>query len=830
MESMREQAALNAKSRPVLPSRSTSISSIDYSQGRDSDISDSSHSLDESSHATAHATPSTGSAATATPAVLPQNQSRPSIPGLFMAEPAANAQPSERPAVTSTRSAPSLAVSQPPTPPSFQPVSRSQRPGSQHVPTQYSPARHPPAYPTSSYQQQTNTLKRPASATSGPIRFGGPKRQYGFRAYETYDEQVVIDISSDEDEEGSDVMDLDEDEAGPEYSRPPASTRHPLPQRPPAIASSIPSRPNFNGRPFQQNYSAPNSSFATPPGAQTPNPLDIQRQHDAIEQERKKLQEQLNRKLQEKKKGKDGATASPGQATPNVASNKSQLLLPADIQSSSGASRPTSSAGLLVKSTSRISSSPALRSPGPDTAGTARRQPSFPSTKTAIASRIEMLRRRQQELDEEARRRRQELEDEIALLGVDPDGMTQEEMQAAVDELVDEAIEQEGQHAGNVLSPVLSLPVIKDVPNDAEHVDSDGEEGEILESTQPFVPVISNELINPTELPRPDVGLVQESTASPAIPGGSMIESGLDPDSDPEQDELLDTDDDDVPDEIDEQLIMVSSSSSESDDESDGSDNDSDNDSDDSDSEIPGLDEAYTNTLRVSVEGSSSSEASSDTDPHNRTTKLNDKANAEAVETDSAEDADSSLDGSDMYDPPMAPSAQADAEITLAPEANIDDLEMSDVDYSAPVEPDIRMEEPELQQPDTRSNSESVDQTEDQQDLPPSPLGEVPSDAANAVSAQASPVVDHIDESVELEGGESVHNEEPLAETEEVVQFGNDQDEHEHEEPVPFDDNEDDLYEPEQTVSSHVTVPSGFDPSIEPTNDVSSVQAGQSNV
>jgi hypothetical protein len=829
MESMREQAALNAKSRPVLPSRSTSISSIDYSQGRDSDASDSSHSPGEPSHAIPRATPPTGNAATARPAGVSQTQSRQSIPGLFMAEPAADTQQSKQPV-----------VSQPPTPPSFQSVSQSQRPVSQHAPIQYSPARNGPAYPTSSYQQQTNALKRPASATSGPVRFGAPKRQYGFRPYETYDEQVVIDISSDEDEEGSDVMDLDDEEAEPEFSRPPPSIRHPLPQRPPATASGIPSRPNFNGRPFQQNYSAPSSSFHTPPTTHTPNPTDIQRQHDAIEQERKKLQEQLNRKLQEKKMGKDGAIASPGQATPNLASSTLQPSLLAENPSSSGASRPTSSAGLVVKPIPKIISSSALRSPGPDAINTTRRQPNFPPTKTAIASRIEMLRKRQQELEEEARRRRQELEDEIALLGVDPDGMTQEEMQATVNELADEAIEQEDQQADIGPSPVLLLPVVEDAPNDTEHVDGDGEEGEILESMQPSVPAISSEFINSTELPEPDVGFVQESalvmSASPAILDDSMAEVGLDADSDLEQDELLDTDDDnvpdddDVPDEIDQQLIMVSSSSSDSDSDDEGSDDD-DSDSDDSDSEIPGLGQAYATHLRVSTEGSSS-EASSDPDPQELlNSKPEHEADADVTDSDSAEDVGSSLDGSDMYEPQVVPLVQTGTEIALAPEMTTDDLDASDVYYSAPIESGTPIEEPQLEQLETGSDGRSVEHAEDQQDLIPSLLEEATSDAANLESAQATPAVEHVDEPMELEGEKSVHSEEPLAENEDVIQSDDNEDELlEHEETVQFDDNEDELYEPKQTISSHATAPSGLDPSIQPSDGVSLVQAGQSNV
>jgi hypothetical protein len=350
MESMREQAA-QAKVRPVLPSRSASMSSIDYSQGRDSDASESMQSVDDSSQGTPHMMSLLPNAGTAVSFVPSQAQSRPSIPGLFMGEPAVSSAPPTQQAVSSPNFTSTVTVPQPPAPSTSQSSLRPQPPGFQPTPVQYSPARNSSTYSNQAFQAQTNTLKRPASATSGPIRFGAPKRPFGYSQYNSFDEQVVIDISSDEDEEDSDVMDIDEDE-GAQYSRPtPAASRHRLPPRPPAVTNNLPPRPNFNGRPFQQSYSNSSSAVPTPPSAQTPNPMDIQRQHDAIEQERKKLQEQLNKKLEEKKKMKDGATNSPGQTTPMLGAKPQLATNPSEVESTDR----TSSADLLQSRATKVS-------------------------------------------------------------------------------------------------------------------------------------------------------------------------------------------------------------------------------------------------------------------------------------------------------------------------------------------------------------------------------------------------------------------------------------------------------------------------------------------
>jgi hypothetical protein len=851
MESMREKAAaLSAKSRPAMPSRSTSMSSIDYSQGRDSDASESVQSVGDSSQATPRAMPSSSDFGVAGPIASPQTQSRPSIPGLFMAEPAARTQPPTQPAITSPYVASPVPVSQLPVAPSSQPAPQSHLPGYQHASVQYSPARNSTAYASPGFHQYTNTMKRPASASSGPIRFGAPKRPYGYRPYTTHDEQVVIDISSDEDEEGSDVMDLDEDDAGPQFSRPPPpATRHPLPQRPPAAANNLPSRPNFNGRPFQPSFSTPSSTFPTPPAAQTPNPLDIQRQHAAIEQERKKLQEQLNKKLQEKKKGRDGTTASPSQATPKLAANTLLPLTLTETASLSGTPRPGSSAGFLqpilsdtevppTTSTSQISSSPALSSPLLASAQTIPRQTKLRSTVSAVPSRnekIEMLRKRQKELEEETRRQKQELEEEIRLLGIDTEGMTHEEMQVAKDDLLDapeDATEQDDPEPEVGPSAAPKSPVVTDPLDEVEHTASDEEEGEIFDSTQAFALTRTDEPQVPRELPKPDNHVLEleepqvMDLASPESPTIVVADTGLHAASHLEQEEIVDTDDDVDPDEIDEALNMISSSTS-------GSDSD---ESVDYEPEIGDADQNAADVAHATDDGSSLSESSSvsesevplDIDP---------EGEAGTTDIESDQDSDRFSEDSETYKPIVTSVVQADTNVTLERIESSEDFEMSEVYDNDSVPSANAMEERLHEILLTDSKSSLEDQTAGLLKQS-SPLREESrSEATTSVPIQ--PVSGHqMDDSMGADEEMFVDEETAdvsSAEIEESMHFDGDEDEQhdlgqmatsvgiaqaEQEVLTQLDDNEDGPYEPEQPLSIEDTATSEPDASIQPENGV----------
>jgi hypothetical protein len=851
MESMREQAAaLSAKSRPVIPSRSTSISSIDYSQSRDSDASESVQSVGDSSQATPHAMPVSINSGAAGSVASPQTQSRPSIPGLFMTESATETQSPVQPAVTSPYFTSSVTTSQLPVAPSLQPAPQSHPPSFHQASVQRSPARSSNAYANQGFQQQTNTLKRPASGSSGPIRFGAPKRPYGYRPYTSHDEQVVIDISSDEDEEGSDVMDLDEEEeAGSQFSRAPQqTTRHPLPQRPPAVANNLPNRPNFIGRPFLPSSSAPSSAFQTPPGAHTPNPLDIQRQHAAIEEERKKLQEQLNKRLQEKKKGRDGATTSPGQATPKLAANTPLPLTSIQAQSAGRAPRPDSSAELQHPSPSSVevrpanstpegNNSPTMSFPGGATAAQTILAQSKPrSAMSVVASRnerIELLRKRQQELEEETRRQKQELEEEIRLLGVDTEGMTHEEMQVAKEDLLEfsgEASEQDYPDEGVIPSAAPSLPVVPDAPHVVKHISSDEEEGEIPESTLSVPLTTTVEPIDPLQLYKPNEDVVQEpqmmdpATSETSIPAAADV----DPDvaSSLEEDgELVDSNDGIDPDEIDEALNMVSSSSS-------GSDSD---ESEDYEPEITSIGQ----NTHVANEGSSSAEASSDSDsdaPLDMDLEDEDGATNTDSEGDSGGDSGSSSEESETYEPPFSPAVQADTDIDLGLSDTNEELEMSAV-YDTAALPSTNAVEGHTRDTFSANFHTSLEDAVAQSPKSSSSLHEESySTAAIATSVQPA-ADDPMDGTMALEDDMVIEPEIGLHSVEPQDSTHLDGDEYEpkdldqmslpektipavHEEAMHIDDNEDVTYEPQQTRSLDDVTMSEPDLSIQSGNGV----------
>jgi hypothetical protein len=479
MNAMREQAAQSAKAqaRPALPSRSISMSSLDYSQGQDSDASDSIQSISNPSHSESHPTPLAASIQGGS-----EHQSRgytqSSIPGI---SPVESRHPSQA-SVSSYFSTqyPSMQNNQHVQGSSFQRNPPSQR--SQQSPRHYPASKAPTS--TVATQQPATPAKRaldPPAHASG-VTFRPNKRHFNQHAYEN---EVIIEISSDEDEDSE--MEIDDRDVQPPYSQSISTPHHRPPQRLQAT-NTLPSKPIFAGRPHQHGYSTPNSGFPTPTAVSTPNSLDIQRQHDALEQKRKELQEQIQKKQQERKL-KMGAATSSGQATPipmKIASpinHADNSIIPGSVES-------TVSLSLEVSQHAQLSLPSTL-----STDKTAMRKAVSPKPKSAEAKRKELnnhnirLQAMQKQLEEmQAEIAREEattkaLQLELEEHGVDTEGMTVEDMQEIKDDLI-QATEGESRQEHPALPDLTAVENVANTHQTINDEDDSEEEGELLEDSE----------------------------------------------------------------------------------------------------------------------------------------------------------------------------------------------------------------------------------------------------------------------------------------------------------------------------------------------------------
>jgi hypothetical protein len=413
--------------------------------------------------------------------------------------------------------------------------------------------------------------------------------------------------------------------------------------------------------------------------------------------------------------------------------------------------------------------------------------------------RIALLRKRRQELEDEMRKRQQELEDEIMLeqqnlsnelksQGVDTKGMTHEEMQVAKEELADDAAEvvTQDEVPPVVVSSAAPSLVAIEATDIVEDIESDGEEGEILEPTQESMERASNESV-----PSPEINTfhgVRSDMVNPVsldISGDVVTHPSLDVDSDLEQGELLDTDDDLNPDAIDQEMNMVSSSPSESD------------ESEDYEPEDPNLDQTATINLSANADDTSSSESSSDSeseDPLNPELEGED----EVTDSDSDEDSGSSEEELEADEPPVTSSALVEA--SIIPEENdaSEDLEMADLYEPDPAAIANTRETPLVESMDTNSSTESNSKMEN----PPTSSSYLPPEKKSSEAAAA--VLFELTPGDPASTGNSppdriefmeVQDDEPLGHAEIIPEAV------EQEEFIHADDEEDELYEPEVAMS-----------------------------
>ncbi|KAF2431453.1 hypothetical protein EJ08DRAFT_188826 [Tothia fuscella] len=458
MDAMRQQAAQSAKARPILPSRSISLSSIDYSGPQDSDASDSMQSISEAAAVGSGSDRQRGfqgADTQGTSVALSAIKPAPApIPGLSMAAPSPQAPPrttSSHFPTLPTQAVPGTNVSNP-----SQGVSSGQ---SLRQPTQQHSPIKPPEF-TSDIQQPANALKRPASSTAAAIRFGPAKRPFNSRPYEN---PVIIDISSDEENEEMD---------GPgngfqQFSRSVPTGQYRGPPKP-STAGAF-SRPNFPGWvPPPQGYMISNSGFATPPVAQTPNRNEIQKQHDALEQKRKELREQIQRKEQERKQLKTVAAPSSGASTPFI--SKPNIPGSPNHRADAIPAQPARSQDQKIIA-DRTSSSPMPS----DVADRRRKLDSQNARVLKLQKQMEELQAQIRLETEQSEALARELEEN----GIDTAGMTQEDMQEAKEELV------QATEAIPVFETTGSTNGGEEAGVDADVIvdDDEEEEGELIEDS-----------------------------------------------------------------------------------------------------------------------------------------------------------------------------------------------------------------------------------------------------------------------------------------------------------------------------------------------------------
>lgn len=503
-----ESAKTSVQPAQLPPSRSDSISSIEYNQSNSGSAQSAPGigEVPEDWTQSESATPNTSA-----PTVVPSN-GMPSIPGLFSAPQKVQPAKSRQPQVQSTLH--SLPARPEP--------SNQYRNQTAHV----LPPRPPPvasALPAKSPVQATRpqawhsevSKKRPASAVAGPPSFAPAKRQHEYTWNNRYnrpeveaDESVVIDISSDDDDDGDD-MEIDAE----------FQTTAAVPP-----TKSLPAQKTLVNRALPPGLSGPNSAIASPAAVSTPDPIATaqngnQQRLDELAELKKRLQEQLKKK-QELKKSK---LASSGQQNPVPNSANAPLgpvAAPKTTTSHAQTGPETAIAdssnntpnGKPVSAASKLIATPVLSSPQP---------PGRRSGLEAEISNDELLllqmQKKMEEMQAKINRNKTELAQELEEIGIDTQGMSMETMEAVKEDIAqatqeDAAIGLPEPEANKTVVPEAQLPVNLDTQ--MAESESEDEEGEIVETQE----------VSEDALPQPSPAEVTESSDSTsAVPAAQEL-------------------------------------------------------------------------------------------------------------------------------------------------------------------------------------------------------------------------------------------------------------------------------------------------------------------
>ncbi|KAE9986878.1 hypothetical protein EG327_004102 [Venturia inaequalis] len=475
-----ETAKANAQLAQLPPSRSDSVSSIEYNQSNPGSAQSAAGigEVHEDWTQSGSATPNTGAQAVGTPNGIP------SIPGLFPTsqrlQPANNWQPPVQSPMFSLPARPEpsnqyqnqTAHVLPPRPP---PVASAPAP-SPRPPVQ---APRPPAW------QSEVSRKRPASAVAGPPSFAPAKRQHEYSWNKRYnrpdveaDESVVIDISSDDDDDGDD-MEIDDE----------FQTKATAP-----AAKSLPAQKTMANRALPPGLSGPNSALASPAAVSTPDPIGTaqtgnQQRLDELAEMKKRLQEQLKKK-QELKKSKlatsgqqtpvpDSSNAALGSvAAPKTGTSQAQNG-PETVIAESSNNTPTKKS---VAATTQLIPTPVLSSP------------QLQGRRSGLEAEISndellllQMQKKMEEMQAKINRNKTELAQELEEIGIDTQGMSMETMEAVKEDIAqatqdDAAISHSEPEAETTLVLEPALPVNMDTQMTKS--ESENEEGEIDETQE----------------------------------------------------------------------------------------------------------------------------------------------------------------------------------------------------------------------------------------------------------------------------------------------------------------------------------------------------------
>jgi hypothetical protein len=418
------QQSVSTATRPEMPSRTESMSSINFESGQVSGQSDSDVTntpvMDMSSPEEGEdleegeELEEPGEIVEAPAPPLSTLQPSASIPGLPPKPPETNLPPHVRnDSDQSARGSPRNCL------PARPPATRQPYPYPPAVPS-------PRAY--AQPWQQDQHLKRPASSAFGSPWNPQAKRQYPPHQMQDVPEPVVIDISSEEGE-----MSEDEDEDGLDAV---AGTQN-LPRRPdvPAQQMSTPWKP-------QQQIGTP-SAVATPPVVSTPDPIqaaameEVAKKNAFLMAKKEALIKEIQRREAESKQPavRNTNPAAAGAAVTQLSAPIARTALVSSIPASSVLSR-----GQPTRNTS--SPFPASLSRGASSVVHHVAIKSLDAELKSDQDQLEALQQQMERLRQEMARKNAEkaaLAEEIKAFGVNPEGMSHERMQEVRDSLAEEA-------------------------------------------------------------------------------------------------------------------------------------------------------------------------------------------------------------------------------------------------------------------------------------------------------------------------------------------------------------------------------------------------------
>ncbi|QDS69307.1 hypothetical protein FKW77_002873 [Venturia effusa] len=472
-----ESAKANAPPAALPPSRSDSISSIEYNQSNSGSAQSGAAKGEAQEERTqsGSATPSNGAQA-----VIASN-AVPSIPGLFLK--GGDAASRQLPAA-SPRRAPTSMYGLPARPEPSHPY--------QAQPTHVLPPRPPPVAsvsspklpahaPRSQAWQQEASKKRPASAVSGPPSFAPAKRQHEYAWNKRYnrpaveaDESVVIDISSDEDD--GDNMDIDDDFQTTTGA---------------SATKSLPTQKLLHNRALPPGLSGP-SALSSPAAVSTPDPIGTaptgnQQRLDELAEMKKRLQEQLKKK-QEMKKSK--LAPSDSQTTELISANSS-LSSDSAVDATTSHDQPKSetanahssihtSKNKPVSAATMPAFAPVLSPPQPSV-----RRSGLEAEISNDELLLQQMQKKMEEMQAKINRNKTELAQELEEIGIDTQGMSMETMEAVKEDIAQASLEDAvtGLPEPNVDKTLVSEPALP-LEMDSHRTESASEdgEGEIVEA------------------------------------------------------------------------------------------------------------------------------------------------------------------------------------------------------------------------------------------------------------------------------------------------------------------------------------------------------------